>query len=379
MRQLIYLDNAATTCPEESVVRVMAESLRNEYGNPSSVHRTGAVARSLVDRSRDAIARLAGAYSDEIYFTSGGSEADNWALTAAYEASGNPHAHIITTAIEHHAVLRTCDYLKKRGAEITFISPDSDGRISAESVESAIRPETVLISVMAANNEIGTIEPVADIGRMARRHGIWFHTDAVQAFGHIPIDVRDMNIDLMSVSAHKFGGPKGVGMLYIRRGVGIGSLIRGGAQERGRRAGTENVPGIAGFGEAAGIAFSHMGQYALAERELRDFGISLIHGLIPDAEINGDLSERLPGNISVTIPGMDGALAVMMMDRRGVAVSGGSACSSGSTDPSHVMKAIGRSDRQALGTIRISLSHHNTREEIETAIKALADVAGAFR
>lgn len=375
---MIYLDNAATTCPEESVVRVIAESLRNEYGNPSSVHRTGAVARSLVDRSRDAIARLAGAYSDEIYFTSGGSEADNWALTAAYEASGNPHAHI-TTAIEHHAVLRTCDYLKKRGAELTILEPDSEGRISAESVERAIRPETVLISVMTANNEIGTIEPVGEIGDVARRHGILFHTDAVQAFGHIPVDVRKMNIDMMSVSAHKFGGPKGVGMLFIRRGVRIGSFIRGGAQERGRRAGTENVPGIAGFGEAAGLACSGMEKYASEEKELRDYGIGLIHSLIPDAEINGDLTERLPGNISVTIPGMDGALAVMMMDRRGIAVSSGSACSSGSTDPSHVMKAIGRSDRQALGTVRISLSHHNTREEIETAVKILADVADTLR
>ena len=302
---MIYLDNAATTCPEESVVRVMAESLRNEYGNPSSVHRTGAVARSLVDRSRDAIARLAGAYSDEIYFTSGGSEADNWALTAAYEASGNPHAHIITTAIEHHAVLRTCDYLKKRGAEITFISPDSDGRISAESVESAIRPETVLISVMAANNEIGTIEPVADIGRMARRHGIWFHTDAVQAFGHIPIDVRDMNIDLMSVSAHKFGGPKGVGMLYIRRGVGIGSLIRGGAQERGRRAGTENVPGIAGFGEAAGIAFSHMGQYAEFDEENgSDSGLKIL-------EENPEVDILQVGHMHITVDESFGEVPVV--------------------------------------------------------------------
>jgi cysteine desulfurase len=377
--QLIYLDNAATTCPEDSVVRVMTESLRNEYGNPSSVHRAGAASRSLIDRSRDSVAHLAGAFSDEIYFTSGGSEADNWALTAAYEASGNPHAHIITTAIEHHAVLRTCDYLKERGAEITMISPDSDGRISVESVEAAIRPETVLISVMTANNEIGTIEPVGDIGDAAHRHGVLFHTDAVQAFGHIPIDVRKMNIDLMSVSAHKFGGPKGVGMLYIRRGVGIGSLIRGGAQERGRRAGTENVPGIAGFGEAAGIAFSNMEQYAMKERELRDYGISLIRSQIRDAEINGDLANRLPGNISVTIPGIDGALAVMMMDRRGVAVSSGSACSSGSTDPSHVLKAVGRSDSLALGTVRISLSHHNTKEEMETAVRALADVAAALR
>ncbi|MCH4040207.1 MAG: cysteine desulfurase family protein [Eubacteriales bacterium] len=379
MCQLIYLDNAATTRPEESVVRVMEESLRDEYGNPSSVYRAGAAARSLVDRSRDAVARLAGALSDEIYFTSGGSEADNWALTAAYEASGNPHAHIITTAIEHHAVLRTCDYLKKRGAELTILEPDSEGRISAESVERAIRPETVLISVMTANNEIGTIEPVGEIGDVARRHGILFHTDAVQAFGHIPVDVRKMNIDMMSVSAHKFGGPKGVGMLFIRRGVRIGSFIRGGAQERGRRAGTENVPGIAGFGEAAGLACSGMEKYASEEKELRDYGIGLIHSLIPDAEINGDLTERLPGNISVTIPGMDGALAVMMMDRRGIAVSSGSACSSGSTDPSHVMKAIGRSDRQALGTVRISLSHHNTREEIETAVKILADVADTLR
>ena len=376
---MIYLDNAATTRPEESVVRVMEESLRDEYGNPSSVYRAGAAARSLVDRSRDAVARLAGALSDEIYFTSGGSEADNWALTAAYEASGNPHAHIITTAIEHHAVLRTCDYLKKRGAELTILEPDSEGRISAESVERAIRPETVLISVMTANNEIGTIEPVGEIGDVARRHGILFHTDAVQAFGHIPVAVRKMNIDKMSVSAHKFGGPKGVGMLFIRRGVRIGSFIRGGAQERGRRAGTENVPGIAGFGEAAGLACSGMEKYASEEKELRDYGIGLIHSLIPDAEINGDLTERLPGNISVTIPGMDGALAVMMMDRRGIAVSSGSACSSGSTDPSHVMKAIGRSDRQALGTVRISLSHHNTREEIETAVKILADVADTLR
>ena len=376
---MIYLDNAATTRPEESVVRVMEESLRDEYGNPSSVYRAGAAARSLVDRSRDAVARLAGALSDEIYFTSGGSEADNWALTAAYEASGNPHAHIITTAIEHHAVLRTCDYLKKRGAELTILEPDSEGRISAESVERAIRPETVLISVMTANNEIGTIEPVGEIGDVARRHGILFHTDAVQAFGHIPVDVRKMNIDMMSVSAHKFGGPKGVGMLFIRRGVRIGSFIRGGAQERGRRAGTENVPGIAGFGEAAGLACSGMEKYASEEKELRDYGIGLIHSLIPDAEINGDLTERLPGNISVTIPGMDGALAVMMMDRRGIAVSSGTACSSGSTDPSHVMKAIGRSDRQALGTVRISLSHHNTREEIETAVKILADVADTLR
>lgn len=351
----------------------MLPYLTEAYGNASAAYNIGAVSRRAVDRARDAAARLIGASSDEIYFTSGGSESDNWALTAAYEASGNPEAHIITTAIEHPAVLRCAEHLASRGAKVTYLAPDADGIVSPAAVQNAIRGDTCLISVMTANNEIGTTEPVREIGKIARERGILFHTDAVQATGHIPIDIKNDNIDLLSASAHKLYGPKGCGMLFIRRGVSIGSFIRGGAQERGRRAGTENVAGIVGFGKAAELAGTHMEERARRERRLRDFAIDEIAKRIPDARVNGHLKKRLPGNISITVPGADGALLVAYMDRKGIAISSGSACSAGSMQASHVIMALGRSEEEARGTVRMTLSYENTEEEIRTAVRELAE------
>lgn len=370
---MIYLDNAATTRPAREAVMAMLPYLTEVYGNASAAYNIGAVSRRAVDRARDAAGRLIGASSDEIYFTSGGSESDNWALTAAYEASGNPEAHIITTAIEHPAVLRCAEHLASRGAKVTYLMPDADGIVSPAAVRNAIRKDTCLISVMTANNETGTIEPVREIGEIARERGILFHTDAVQAAGHIPIDVKNDNIDLLSASAHKLYGPKGCGMLFIRRGIRIGSFIRGGAQERGRRAGTENVAGIVGFGKAAELAGAHMELRARRERHLRDMAFDEIARLIPDAQINGHLEKRLPGNISVTVPGTDGALLVAYMDRKGIAISSGSACAAGSMQASHVMMALGRTEEEARGTVRLTLSYQNTEEEIRTAVRELAE------
>lgn len=376
---MIYLDNAATTRPSEGVIRKMTEVLKNNYGNPSSVYHLASESRKIVDEARKENADLIGAKPSEIFFTSGGSESDNWALRGILEALGPDKNHIITTEIEHHAILRTCEYLESRGARITYLPVNKEGLVDPNDVEKSIGPDTALVSVMTANNEIGTVEPIEAIGEICRKHHVFFHTDAVQAYGHIPIDVNKEHIDLLSASAHKLGGPKGCGLLFVREGVPIRSLIRGGAQERGRRAGTENVPGIAGFGEAAAEAKKQGTKWAEETERLRDYAIGRIRSEIPDTFINGSLKDRLPGNINVTIKGAEGQLMLILLDRAGVAASSGSACSSGSLDPSHVLTAIGRTEEEAKDTLRLTLSHENTKEEIDEAIDDLKDAALSLR
>lgn len=376
---MIYLDNAATTKPSEGVIRKMTEVLENDYGNPSSVYQLASESRRIVDDARKETADLIGAKPSEIFFTSGGSESDNWALRGVLEALGPDKNHIITTKIEHHAILRTCEYLESKGVRITYLPVNEEGKVDPSDVERAIGPDTALVSVMTANNEIGTIEPIETIGKICRDHHVLFHTDAVQAYGHVPIDVNRMNVDLLSASAHKLGGPKGCGLLFIREGVPIRSLIRGGAQERGRRAGTENVPGIAGFGEAALEAQNHLNERMEQTEKLRDDAIGRILSEIPDTILNGSRSERLPGNINVTIKGAEGQLMLILLDRAGVAASSGSACSSGSLDPSHVLTAIGRTEEEAKDTLRLTLSHETTKEEMDEAVDALVRAASSLR
>lgn len=376
---MIYLDNAATTKPSKGVIKKMTEVLENDYGNPSSVYHLASESRRIVDEARNEAADLIGAKPSEIFFTSGGSESDNWALNGILEALGPDKNHIVTTRIEHHAILRTCEYLESKGVRVTYLPVSEEGLVDPSDVEEAIGPDTALVSVMTANNEIGTIEPVEAIGRICRDHHVLFHTDAVQAYGHIPIDVNRMNIDLLSASAHKLGGPKGCGLLFIREGVPIRSLIRGGAQERGRRAGTENVPGIAGFGEAALEAKNHLEERMERTKKLRDYAIGRILSEIPETAVNGSRTVRLPGNINVTVRGAEGQLMLILLDRAGIAASSGSACSSGSLDPSHVLTSIGKTEEEAKDTLRLTLSHENTKEEIDEAVDALKRAASSLR
>ena len=370
----IYLDNAATMRIYDSVLEEMLPFLKENYGNASAMYSLASLSRRAIDRARDRAARLVGAKASEIYFTSGGSEADNWALTAVFEAFSEKGCHIIVSKIEHHAVLRTCEYLEKRGARITYIDPDASGRVSPEAIEAAICPDTILVSVMTANNEVGTIQPIKEISQAAHRHGILFHTDAVQAYGHIPINTEEMGIDLMSASAHKIGGPKGVGLLYIRSGIRVGSLIRGGAQERNRRAGTENTAGIVGFGKAAEEAFLHMKERAERTGRLRNRLISLLEEKVPEAVLTGSRDERLPNNVNILLPGMEGESVLIALDLRGIAASSGAACSSGSLDPSHVLLAMGVPYELALSSVRFSLSEENTEDELAYTAEALAGI-----
>lgn len=375
----IYLDHAATTRTRQEAVSAMLPYFTELYGNPSSVYEFAAEPKRAIAAARKILADSIGAAPSEIYFTSGGSESDNWALTAAAELGEKEgKKHIITTAIEHHAILNTCSYLEERGFDVTFLRPDEQGCVSPESVEAAIRPDTCLISVMAANNEIGTIEPVREIGMIARKHGILFHTDAVQAYGHMRIDVKECGIDMMSASAHKLNGPRGVGFLYIRRGVRVRSYIRGGAQEHGRRAGTENTPGIVGFGKAAELAFAELDEHAETERKLRDHLLGRILTEIPDTVLNGAES-RLSNNINVTFRGADAESILIMLDMQGICASGGSACASGSLDPSHVLTAIGRSEEDARAAVRLTVGYENTEEEMDYAADRLKEIVERIR
>ncbi|MBQ2626496.1 MAG: cysteine desulfurase [Eubacterium sp.] len=372
---MIYMDNAATTrmCP--AAVQAMQPYLTEFYGNPSAMYQAGRRAREAVRRSRDIISTMIGAKPDEIVFTSGGTEADNWALTAVLEAKKEQGSHIITSRIEHPAVLRTCEYLSRvRGAEITYLEPDENGIIRPETAAAAIRPDTILLSIMTANNEVGTIQPVAELGRLAHAHGILFHTDAVQAFGHIPLAVNEMDVDLLSASGHKFYGPKGCGFLYIRKGTGIGSMIRGGAQEYNRRAGTENVPGIAGMGAAAEEAQKWMKDRMQREMELRDYMIERIRTEIPGVQLNGHPEQRLPNNVSLQFPGISAESALIRLDLQGIAASAGSACSTGSLEPSHVLMAMGRSREEAFQSLRFTLSYETTREEVDQVVEAMKQI-----
>lgn len=375
----IYLDHAATTKTAPEVVEAMLPYFTEYYGNASAVYGFGDKSRQAVNHARDTIANALGAKSEEIYFTAGGSESDNWALKATAEAYKEKGNHIITTKIEHHAILHTCQWLEKQGFEVTYLDVDENGTVSPEAVEAAIRPTTILISVMFANNEIGTIEPIAEIGAIAKKHGVLFHTDAVQAFGQVPIQVDEMNIDMLSASGHKLNGPKGIGFLYIRKGVKIRSFIHGGAQERKRRAGTENVPGIVGLGKAVELALATMEQRIEQESSLRDHMISRIENEIPFAKLNGERSKRLPNNVNVCFRFIEGESMLIMLDMKGICASSGSACTSGSLDPSHVLLAIGLPHEIAHGSLRMTLGAENTLQEVDHTVDVLKEIVAHLR
>ncbi|MGN0348362.1 MAG: cysteine desulfurase NifS [Roseburia sp.] len=376
---MIYLDNAATTQVYPEILDAMLPYFTEQYGNASAVYSFAAGSKQAVDEARRNVAELIGAKPEEIYFTAGGSESDNWAIKATAEAYASKGKHIITSSIEHHAVLHTCAYLEKKGYEVTYVDVDEQGRLKLDELEAAIRPDTILISIMAANNEIGTIEPIREIGRIAHEHGVLFHTDAVQAFGHIPLNVDELGIDMLSASGHKLNGPKGVGVLYIRKGVKILSLIHGGAQERKRRAGTLNVPGIVGMGKAAKLAGDHMEQRAAKESELRDYLIERVLKEIPYTRLNGDKTERLPNNASFCFRFIEGESMLILLDQAGICASSGSACTSGSLDPSHVLLAIGLPHEIAHGSLRLSLSEKNTKEEIDQTVEILKETISRLR
>lgn len=379
MGELIYLDNAATTQVYPEVLDAMIPFFTQYYGNPSAIYSFAGNAGKAVREARAILAEGIGAKPEEIYFTGGGSESDNWALKAAAEAYAVKGKHIITTKIEHHAILHTAQYLEKNGYEVTYLDVDENGLVSPEEVKAAIRPGTILISIMAANNEIGTIEPLEEIGAIAKENGILFHTDAVQAFGHIPLDVDKMHIDMLSASAHKLNGPKGIGFLYIRQGVKIRSLIHGGAQERQRRAGTHNVPGIVGFGKAAQLAFREMDERISYESTLRDYLIERILEQIPYTRLNGDRKKRLPGNANFCFRFIEGESLLILLDQNGICASSGSACTSGSLDPSHVLLAIGLPHEIAHGSLRLTLSEKTTKEEIDYTVDKVKEIVERLR
>ncbi len=375
----IYADNAATTKMAKPVIDVMTECMEKVYGNPSSLHSTGQQAAEALAQARECVARVLGAEPKEITFTSGGSEADNQAIrSAALWGKRKGKTHLISTAFEHHAVLHTLKKLESEGFSVTLLPVYGDGFVRAEDVKAALREDTALVSVMFANNEIGTLQPVKEIGAICREAGVIFHTDAVQAAGHVKIDVEEMNIDMLSLSAHKFYGPKGVGALYVRKGIPLFSLIEGGAQERSRRAGTENIPGIAGMAKAILLAAERLEENGVYERKLRD---ALIEGLskIPHAALNGDPEKRLPGNVNFCFEGIEGESLLLLLDAKGIEASSGSACTSGSLDPSHVLLAIGRPHEVAHGSLRLTLSPENTMEEVEYMIKEIAGVVEYLR
>ena len=376
---MIYLDNAATTKTAPEVVEAMLPFFSEYYGNASSIYTLGSASKKALNRARRTLADYLGAKQEEIYFTAGGSEADNWALKAAAEAYREKGKHIITTRIEHHAVLHTCEYLEKQGYEVTYIGVDENGVVKLEELEAAIRWDTILISVMYANNEVGTLQPIREIGQMAHDRGILFHTDAVQAFGQLPIQVEELHIDMLSASAHKMNGPKGEGCLYIRSGLKLRSFIHGGAQERSRRAGTENIPGIVGFGKALERAVRIMPEKIKKETELRDYLIKQIYEKIPYCRLNGDRSRRLPGNVNFSFQFVEGESLLIMLDMKGICGSSGSACTSGALDPSHVLLALGLSHELAHGSLRLTLSEENTREEMDTVVEAIAEIVGKLR
>lgn len=379
MGKIIYLDNAATTKTAPEVVEAMLPYFSEHYGNASTIYGLGQESKEAINKARAAVADLLGAKENEIYFTAGGSEADNWALKATAEAYSDKGKHIITTKIEHHAVLHTCEYLEKQGYEVTYLDVDEFGVVKLEELKKAIRPDTILISVMFANNEIGTIQPIREIGEIAHENGILFHTDAVQAYGQVPINVDELHIDMLSSSAHKLHGPKGIGFLYIRKGVKIRSFIHGGAQERKRRAGTENVPGIVGFGKAAELAAAGLEERARKETELRDYLISRVLQEVPYSRLNGDAKKRLPNNANFSFQFVEGESMLIMLDMEGICGSSGSACTSGSLDPSHVLLAIGLPHEIAHGSLRLTLSEETTKEEIDTTVEAIKRIVEHLR
>ena len=376
---MIYLDNAATTKTAPEVVDAMLPYFSEYYGNASTIYSLGAESKKAMDHARQTIADSLGAKPEEIYFTAGGSESDNWALKATAEAYASKGKHIITTKIEHHAILHTCEYLEKRGFEITYLNVDRDGLISLDELKAAIRPDTILISVMFANNEIGTIEPIAEIGEIAKEHGVLFHTDAVQAYAQVPIHVDEMHIDMLSASGHKLNGPKGIGFLYIRKGVKIRSFVHGGAQERSRRAGTENIPGIVGLVAAVERAMRIMDSKTRKEIELRDYLIGRLENEIPHCWLNGHRTKRLPNNINFSFLFIEGESMLIMLDMKGICASSGSACTSGSLDPSHVLLAIGLKHEEAHGSLRLTLSEDSTKEEMDIVAEEVKKIVQRLR
>lgn len=379
MSDLIYLDHAATTAVHPDVLKEMLPYFTDKFGNPSSVYGFAANNKNKLTEARETIAGALGAKPEEIYFTAGGSESDNWALKCTAEAYGVHGGHIITTKIEHHAILHTCKYLQNRGYDVTYLDVDENGLVDLNTLEAAVRPDTFLISIMFANNEIGTIEPIKEIGEIAHRHGILFHTDAVQAFGQIPIHVDEMNIDMLSASGHKFNGPKGIGFLYIKKGLKLKSFIHGGQQERGRRAGTENVPGIVGIAKACEIAMAEMEERMKKETELRDYLIERILKEIPYTRLNGHSKKRLPNNVNISFQFVEGESILIMLDMAGICASSGSACTSGSVDPSHVLLAIGLPHEIAHGSLRLTIGYENTKEEMDTVVDNLKRIITNLR
>lgn len=379
MDQLIYLDHAATTAAKPEVVDAMLPYFTEKFGNPSSVYGFAAANKEVVSNARKIIADTLHANAQDIYFTAGGSESDNWAIketARAYKDKGN---HIITTKIEHHAVLHTCEFLEKEGYEVTYLPVDENGIISLRDLENAITDKTILISIMFANNEIGSIQPIREIGEIAKKHGVLFHTDAVQAYGQLPIDVNELNIDMLSASGHKFNGPKGIGFLYIRKGLKLRSLIHGGQQERGRRAGTENVTGIVGIGKAAELAASTLTDRIAYETKLRDHLIDRVLSEIPYVRLNGHRTKRLPNNANFSFQFVEGESLLIMLDMKGICGSSGSACTSGSLDPSHVLLAIGLPHEIAHGSLRLTLGEENTMEQIDYVVDCLKEIVTKLR
>ncbi len=378
-KKFIYLDNAATTRTKPEVVEAMLPYFAEKFGNPSSVYEFAGQNKSAVTQARETIGKALNANVADIYFTAGGTEADNWALKATMEAYKEKGNHLITTKIEHHAILHTCEYLEKQGCEVTYLEVDENGLIDLQQLKESIRPTTVLISVMYANNEIGTIQPIKEIGQIAKEHGVLFHTDAVQAFGQLPIDVVAENIDMLSASGHKLNGPKGIGFLYIRKGLKLRSMIHGGGQERKRRAGTENVPGIVGFGKAVELAMANIEAKQQKEKELRDYLITRVLAEIPYTRLNGHRTKRLPNNSNFSFQFIEGESLLIMLDMKGICASSGSACTSGSLDPSHVLLAIGLPHEIAHGSLRLTLSEETTKEELDYTIEQLKNIVANLR
>ncbi|MCI8509047.1 MAG: cysteine desulfurase NifS [Lachnospiraceae bacterium] len=378
-KSFIYLDHAATTAARPEVVEAMLPYFTENFGNPSSVYTFSQKNKAVVTECREKIADSLNAKSNEIYFTAGGTESDNWALKAAAEAYASKGNHIITTKIEHHAILHTAKYLESKGFEVTYLDVDENGVVKLDQLRQAIRPETILISVMFANNEIGTIQPIKEIGEIAKKHGILFHTDAVQAYGQIPIDVDECHIDMLSASGHKLNGPKGIGFLYIRTGLKLRNFVHGGAQERSRRAGTENVTGIVGFAKAVEIAFCTMEERSQKECMMRDYLIDRILAEIPYARLNGHRTKRLPNNVNISFQFIEGESLLIMLDMAGICASSGSACTSGSLDPSHVLLAIGLPHEIAHGSLRMTIGDENTMEEMDYVIEQIKEIVTKLR
>jgi cysteine desulfurase len=379
MNKMIYMDHSATTPVKKEVLEEMLPYFSEFYGNPSSVYALSNHSRLAIDKARERVAKAIGAKKTEVFFTGGGSEADNWALKGVAYKNKDKGNHIITTKIEHHAILHTCEYLEQQGFQVTYLDVDEYGMISLEELEKAITEKTILISIMFANNEIGTIQPVKEIGELAKKHGVLFHTDAVQAVGSLPIDVKEMNIDLLSMSAHKLYGPKGVGALYIRQGTKIDPLIAGGAQEKNKRAGTENTPGIVGLGKAIELAYEHLEENTTYLISLRERLIKGIKERIPYVRLNGHPEKRLPGNANFCFQFIEGEALLLSLDMVGIAGSSGSACTSGSLDPSHVLLAIGLPHEIAHGSLRLSLGTGNTEEEVDFAVEKLVGIVDRLR